>query len=74
MTMIEGKYYAMPQAVGIPEIGAVIADGNTIEEAIKKVKECCEKVEGYYLEMFCNSLDDAQKEFDHLEEFGIKLR
>jgi hypothetical protein len=64
----------MPQAVSIPEIGAVVADGNTIEEAIKKVKEYCDQVEGYYLEMFCDSLDKAQEELEHLREFGIDLR
>jgi hypothetical protein len=74
LSVIKDKYYAMPQAVSIPEIGAVVADGNTIEEAIKKVKEYCDQVEGYYLEMFCDSLDKAQEELEHLREFGIDLR
>lgn len=73
MSIIKGKYYAMPQAVCIPEIGGVVADGSTIEEAIKKVKAICDKVEGYYLEMFCESLDRAQDEISKLSEFGINL-
>jgi hypothetical protein len=73
LTVIHDKHYAMPQAVGIPEIGAVVATGDTKEEAVKKVKECCEKVEGYYLEMFCDSLDTADEELSKLKKFGINL-
>jgi hypothetical protein len=72
-TIINEKHYAMPQSVGIPEIGAVIATGKTREEAINKVKDYCEKVEGYYLEMFCDSLDTAEEEMQKLKDFKINL-
>jgi hypothetical protein len=73
MTIIEGKRYALPQLVGIPEIGAVIATGKTKEEAVNKVKKCCEKVEGYYIETFCDSLDTAAEELEKLKSFNIDL-
>ena len=73
MSIIEGRYYAMPQVVNIPEIGGVVAGGNSIEEASDNVKKICDKVEGYYLEMFCESLDKAQEEIDKLSEFGIDI-
>lgn len=73
LTIIEGKYYVAPQAVGLPEIGAVVATGKTKNEAIEKVKEICDQVEGYYIEMYPDSLDEASEEEKKLKEFGIEI-
>jgi hypothetical protein len=72
-TMINGKYYIVPQNEGQTGIGAIVGKGNTMEEAIEEVKKCEEKIEGYDLDIFVEALDDAQKEIDKLKEQGIEL-
>ncbi len=71
--VIDGTYYVVPQASAHPEIGAVVATGDTMEDAIKEVRKLAEKVQGFYVDVVPQELDDAQAEFDKLEEFGIKV-
>jgi hypothetical protein len=73
LTIIEGKYYVVPQAVGLPEIGAVVATGDSMQAAIDEVRRLAEKVDGHYLEVVPDSLDEAKDQFDKLKEFGIKI-
>lgn len=70
---INGHYYCAPQHVGLPEIGAVVALGNTLKEAIELAKEIASTVEGHYIDIKLDSFDKAQEEFDKLEEMGIKI-
>jgi hypothetical protein len=71
--VIDGKYYMVPRKGEIHEIGAIVASGKTLDEAIKKVKEYATKVKSYYIEMDPESLDKAMEEAQKLEELGIKL-
>jgi len=73
LTIIDGKYYVVPTSVGLPEIGAVVATGQTQEKAVNKVKEIAEQVEGFSVETFPDSMEKAKEEQKKLEEFGIKL-
>lgn len=73
LTVINREYYVVPQAVGLPEIGAVVATGNTVEEAMEKVKEVAEQIDGYFLDLFPDCLEDAQTEIATLKEYGIDL-
>ncbi len=59
--------------MGLPEIGAVVATGNTEQEAIDKVKEVAKKIEGYSIETYPESLDKAGEEKEKLKQFGIEL-
>lgn len=70
---IDGKFYCVPQVVGLPEIGAIVAEGNTLNEAISKVKEIAETVKGYYIDIKLNAIDAAHEEFKKLEEFDVKI-
>ena len=72
-TMIEKQYYVIPQNEGSTGVGAVVATGDTMEEAVENVKECCKQVEGYYIDIHDDALDDAQKELGKLGEMGIEL-
>lgn len=56
---IKGIYYAIPQTVGLPEIGAAVGYGATMEDAIKMAKEVAKSIEGYYIEPQDDALDDA---------------
>jgi len=71
--VIEGKYYCVPQAVGLPEIGAIVTEGNTLEEAIKEATLIAEQIEGYYIDIKTDSFNHALEEFEKLEKMGIKI-
>jgi hypothetical protein len=73
LTIIDGKYYQVPQASAHPEIGAVVATGDTMEAAIKNVTEIAEKVKGFYVDVHPEALNEATEQFDKLKEFGIKV-
>jgi len=73
LTMIDGEYYVVPQSIGLPEIGAVVAVGNTLDEAMEKVKGYAEKVEGYFLDVFPDALDGGQEEIKKLNSIGIRI-
>lgn len=62
-TVIEGKHYVVPQAVGLPEIGAVVALGSSMDGAVKAVLKLAEHVKGYYIEVKAGCLDTIQDEF-----------
>ncbi len=71
---MDGRYYSVPQFTGIAEVGAVVAIGDTEQEAIDNCKAIAEKVEGHYVESCAECLDNAQEELDKLEELnGIQL-
>jgi hypothetical protein len=72
-TRIAGRYYAIPQAVGLPEIGAVVGFGNTMQAAIDMVTKIAKEVRGYYIEVKTESFDQAQEEIEKAEKFGIKI-
>jgi phosphoribosylamine-glycine ligase len=70
---IDGLYYAVPQSVGLPEIGAVVGEGDTMEEAIEQVKKIAETIKGHYIEIKIDSIDVALKQFEELENYGVKI-
>ncbi len=70
---INSRYYVVPQAVGLPEIGAVVGWGDTMEQAIDMVREVAEQVKGYYVEIKLDAFERAQEEISKSEEFGFKI-
>ena len=71
--VIEGKYYCVPQATGIVEIGAIVAEDDTLEGAIAQAMKIAETVQGYYIDIKTDSFEKAKEEFDKLEKMGIKI-
>lgn len=71
LTMIDGRHYFVPQWTGMPEIGAVVAIGNSLPAVIAECQRIAEKVEGHYVEVQVGALDEAQAEIDKLRQFGI---
>ena len=65
--IIDGRYYVVPQSVGAPEIGAVVALGDTKEEAIEECRNIAEQVEGHYVSVYSDCLDQALEELDKLD-------
>lgn len=70
---IEGVDYVVPQEVGLPEIGAVIGLGDSLDDAIAHLKENAEQVKGYFLEIKLDAVETALEERDKAEELGIKI-
>ncbi len=66
LTVIDDTFYYVPQDVKFPEIGSVVAGGNSKEEAIKNVNKIAEQVEGYGLKFNIQALEDAAADMDKL--------
>ena len=73
LTKINGRWYVVPQQVGLPEIGAVVAIGSTMQEAIANVRKIGEQIRGHYIEVRDGSLDKAAEQFEALRKAGIKV-
>ena len=72
-TKIDGVYYAIPQACGLPECGAVIGLGDTLEEALDHAVENAEQVTGYYLEAKMGAIDDIREQCKKLDKLGLNM-
>jgi len=70
---LDGTYYVIPHEIGLAEIGAVVATGNTLEEACDKVEEVADAVRGCYIDIPLNALEKAQEEIDKLKTFGYDI-
>ena len=68
LTRIAGRYYYIPQAIEMAEIGAVVATAATPEEAIKNVTKIAEKIEGYGIKYNTQALDEARGEMEKLKD------
>lgn len=73
LCIFEDKYYCVPQTVGLPEIGAVVVEADTLNDAIDQLKTIAESISGFYLEVKVDSIDVALKQFKELEQFGVKI-
>ena len=70
---IDGVDYCVPCEVGLPEVGAVVGLGATMEEAIEHVKENAEQVKGYFLEIKLDAIDTAMEEVEKMVELGVEI-
>lgn len=70
---IDGVDYVVPQSVGLPEIGAVIGLGETLDEAMEHLEENAEQIEGYYIEIKTEGLKAMEETVEAGKELGIDL-
>lgn len=68
---IDGKMYCMPQTGKMPEIGAVVGYGGTMKAAMDMAYEIAAQVEGHYIEIPKESLDEAKVEIAKAIEYGV---
>lgn len=64
----KSRDYVIPQAVETSYIGAAAAVSDTLEDAIDKARYYASKVEGYYLQTYDESLDQALEEYEELKK------
>jgi len=70
---IDGKYYCIPQSVGLPEIGAVVGLGDSIESAIDDALEVAENVTGYYIEAITSAAEEAVEQVAKMKKLGLSM-
>lgn len=73
LTVIDGKHYFVPQDVELPEIGAVVGIGDSLEEAIEQVDSVAEEIEGFQIEVHNNSFEKAMEVVEEGRELGIEF-
>lgn len=73
LAVIDGKPYYVPTNWTIPEIGAVVAVADSLEEAIRLVNERAEKVKGYLVEACVDDLSAAEGVLVEAEKYGIEF-
>ena len=64
--VIEGEYYVIPQWTGSAEIGAVVALGDTPDDAIAEVKRVADLVKGHLLSKPVDALDIAREQLEQV--------
>lgn len=72
-TIIDGKDYVVPQDVGLPEIGAVLGIGDTLDAAIAMARENCCLVQGYFVECKTDSIETALDQIEEAKQIGIEM-
>lgn len=71
--VIDDRYYITPQGFDLPCVGAVVAYGDTMEQAIQRCKNLAEKVRGYYVEAPIDCFDSGIEEIAKLKKYGFEL-
>lgn len=71
---IDGVDYFVPQPDSeLPEIGAVIGLGDTLEDAIAQLEYNAEQIKGYSLEIKLDAIPEAMQQVERGKELGIDL-
>jgi hypothetical protein len=72
-SVIDGILYHVPVGGEMPEIGAVVAYADSIDEAKRLVRERAEIIKGYQLVIHTDALDSAEEEIEQAASFGIEF-
>ena len=68
-TFMNGKYQIVPSK--LDTVGSLIGFGDTIEDAVKMVKDNADKIHGTGVSVYTKELDDAVEEAEKGKKFGI---
>lgn len=73
-TRIDGVDYFVPQPDSdLPEIGALVAIGNTLEGAVEELKENAERIKAYSLEVKTDAIDAALEQVEKGKSLGLEI-
>jgi len=64
-------YYCIPQ--GFPEVGAIVATGDSVEEVTSKLSEIADQIKGYDIKIKTDKLKDASEAVKKMEILGVKF-
>lgn len=68
---VDGHHFCVPQDEQMPECGAIIGWGDTLEEAIKHMEKAADSVKAYGIKIPRGSIKDAKEQMDELETLGV---
>lgn len=66
-------YAVIPQATGLPEIGAVVGLGNTLEQAFDHALANAEEIGGYYLEGKTGAIEEVKEQIAKMKALGLSV-
>jgi hypothetical protein len=69
----DGVHWVTPNNVEMCEIGAVVAMGDSMEEAIKNAVKIAETVKGHDLKIGTSCMEEAKEQIANLNKHGIKF-
>ena len=70
---INGLWQIPPQPVGVPEIGAAIGLGNTLDEAVEHAKEIADSVRAHGMTPASGTTDTLKKKIEELDKLGLNF-
>ena len=73
LTVINKEHYVIPQGDEGQTLCGVVALGDSLSEATERCKEYAKQVKGYQVECPFESFDEAAREIEKLESFGVKF-
>jgi hypothetical protein len=71
LCILDDRHYFVPGDVPLPEIGAVVGLGDSLDEALGRVNDLAPSIAGYQVEVCLNSLDVARERIEEGERIGI---
>lgn len=70
---IGDRHYVVPQWIGLKEIGAIVAWGDTLEAALEMSKSIADQVDGYAVSIPDGAMEEAQEEMQKSAEMGLHI-
>ena len=70
---INGSYVVIPMPFELSEVCAVVAWGDTMDDAIEKCKDICDEVTGFGLSFPTEKFASATEEIEKLDKIGLGI-
>lgn len=70
---IDGRYYTIPQNSEGGNVGSIVGWGDTLDAARKMCQKAAESVNAVTIKKPVEVLDEAEKEFEKAEKFGLRM-
>lgn len=71
--VVDGQHYTVPQDEEMPECGAILGWGDTLQSAVDHMQKAADTVKGYGLKIPHGSLDDAKKQMEEMQDMGLDV-
>ena len=71
--VIDGRNYIIPRQIPLEIVGSVVGIGNSLEEAINKVKKVAKEIECLDKIIKTDDLDTALETIEKAKEYGINF-
>ena len=73
-TIVDGRVFVIPADMGMMQVGAVVATGDTLLEAVKLLAERAGQITGYQIGVQLDSIPQAMKEIEKMvKDYGYNF-